>query len=387
MKIRYIILIAALIFVGCNSDTKTTIEKVDAPHDASLVRLSEAQYSISGIQLGRIEQKNMNAHIQVNGILDVPPQNLVSISILYGGNILKSEILQGMKVRKGQLLALIRNAEFLTLQQDYLDAKNKLEYLKLDFERETELKQNNISSVKIYQQAKTDYQSQLSRLKSTERKLKMLNIDVDKLTPENITESVSIYSPINGYVIVVNFNMGSYVSPQDVLFQIVDTEHIHAELSVFEKDVVSLSKGMKVRFVLVNDETKERTATVFLINRKIEKDRTVRVHAHLDKEDSQLIPGMYLKAWIETGTTKQNAVLDKALVSTGGKDYIFVSNGTKKENGENIYVFKMIEVKKGITENGFTAIKFIENIDLKTPQLVTNGAFDLISKAFNTEEE
>ena len=351
MKIRYIILIAALIFVGCNSDTKTTIEKVDAPHDASLVRLSEAQYSISGIQLGRIEQKNMNAHIQVNGILDVPPQNLVSISILYGGNILKSEILQGMKVRKGQLLALIRNAEFLTLQQDYLDAKNKLEYLKLDFERETELKQNNISSVKIYQQAKTDYQSQLSRLKSTERKLKMLNIDVDKLTPENITESVSIYSPINGYVIVVNFNMGSYVSPQDVLFQIVDTEHIHAELSVFEKDVVSLSKGMKVRFVLVNDETKERTATVFLINRKIEKDRTVRVHAHLDKEDSQLIPGMYLKAWIETGTTKQNAVLDKALVSTGGKDYIFVSNGTKKENGENIYVFKMIEVKKGITEN------------------------------------
>lgn len=387
MKKNIIIIIASILLAGCNTENKEAATQSEEVHNESIIELSSAQYATAGIALGKVEEKNMSGNIQVNGMLDVPPQNLVSVSVLLGGYIYQTEILQGMKVKKGQLLAVVRNPEYLTMQQDYLNAKNKLEYLKTEYERQKQLADENVASAKVYQQANADYQSLKAQLKSTERKLKMLNINVDKLTADNINESVSIYSPIEGYVIVVNFNIGSYVNPQDILFQIVDTKHIHAELSVFEKDIINLKKGMKVRFVLVNDDTKERTATVFLINRKIEQDRTVRVHAHLEKEDPQLIPGMYLKALIETGTTKLTAVPDKSIVGSGGKDYIFISDGTQKENGEDVYLFKMIEVKKGISENGFTAVQFAENTDLKTAQLVTKGAFDLLSKAFNSEDE
>jgi cobalt-zinc-cadmium efflux system membrane fusion protein len=388
MKNKILILAVSIVIAGCNTEKKEVSEqKIETQHDESMVELSSEQHASSGIQLGKIVEKKLTGNIQVNGVLDVPPQNLVSVSVLLGGYLYQSEILQGMKVKKGQLLAVIRNPEYLTMQQEYLNAKNKLAYLKTEYERQKQLADENVASAKVYQQANADYQSLKALLKSTERKLKMLNINVDMLTADNINESVSIYSPIDGYVIVVNFNIGSYLNPQDILFQIVDTKHIHAELSVFEKDIVKIKKGMKVGFLLVNGDNVERTATVFLINRKIEQDRTVRVHAHLDNEDTQLFPGMYLKAHIETGTSKLPAVPNQSIVGSGGKDYIFISKGVQKEDEKDVYLFKMMEVKKGVVENGFTAIQFSENLEWKTAQLVTTGAFELLSKAFNSENE
>lgn len=389
MKTHLKIFFISIFIFSCSKDKNMTQNMNDAKDNIqteTFVELSQDQYDLAKIELGKIEIKQINESIQVNGILDVPPQNLVSISVTMGGTIQKSDLLQGMKVRKNQPIAVIKNIEFMTLQQDYLDVKNKVEFLKTDFEREKTLMANNINSIKNYQQALADYQSSRAKLQTLSKKLKLLNINTNNLTPENITEIITIYSPINGFVTDVNFNIGSYVNPQDVLFKIVDTEHIHAELNVFEKDVSKLKKGMKVRFSLSNNPNEERFATVFLINHKIETDRTVRVHAHLNKKDHKLIPGMYLTAFIDTQTKNQIAVLDNSIVSYGGKDYIFLANVKIQKVGKTVYLFKSIEVKKGNSQNGFTAVETYEKVSLDKNNLVINGSFDLISKVFNNED-
>ncbi|TAG54604.1 MAG: efflux RND transporter periplasmic adaptor subunit [Cytophagales bacterium] len=389
MKTHLKIFLISIFIFSCSKDKNMSQNMNDTKDNIqteTFVELSQDQYDLAKIELGKIEIKQINESIQVNGILDVPPQNLVSISVTMGGTIQKSDLLQGMKVRKNQPIALIKNIEFMTLQQDYLDVKNKVEFLKTDFEREKTLMENNINSIKNYQQALADYQSSRAKLQTLSKKLKLLNINTNNLTPENITEIITIYSPINGFVTDVNFNIGSYVNPQDVLFKIVDTEHIHAELNVFEKDVSKLKKGMKVRFSLSNNPNEERFATVFLVNHKIETDRTVRVHAHLDKEDHKLIPGMYLTAFIDTQTKNQIAVLDNSIVSYGGKDYIFLANVKIQKVGKTVYLFKSIEVKKGNSQNGFTAVETYEKVSLDKNNLVINGSFDLISKVFNNED-
>src|SRR5690606_11521970 len=104
------------------------------------------------------------------------------------------------------------------------------------------------------------------------------------LTKSNISSVVSIYSPVNGYVTTVNVNIGKYVTPQDVICEIVNTEHLHAELTVFEKDISKISVGQKITFYLVNESSKARTATVYLINHQISADRTIRIHAHFDAD-------------------------------------------------------------------------------------------------------
>jgi len=324
--------------------------------------------------------KALSGAIKANGLLDVPPQNLVSVSAPMGGFVKSTELLQGLKVTKGDVIAVMQNSEYIQLQQDYVDFKSQLEYLEAEYKRQQELSKENVNSQKVLLQAKTQYESMLAKVGGLKSKLNLLGINLAQITSGNFQNNITLYSPISGYVTQVNVNIGKFVNPTDVMFKIVDTEHLHAELTVFEKDVRKLKLGMKVRFTLAN-ETEERFATVYLIGREIGEDRTVRIHCHLDKEDIDLLPGMYLKAYVETGTHSVAALPDQAVVNFEGKDYVFVVD-TKKVGHHFIFT----EITKGISEFGYTEIIFPEGITAETP-IVINGAYDILAKMKNSEEE
>lgn len=386
MKTLYIILIKTTIFLlmtGCSSKgEEKNIEATDST-GAMSVSLSQSQFKSVKITMGKIERKKMNTVLEVNGMLDVPPQNLVTVSALLGGFIKSTEILQGMNIRKGALIARIQNPEFITIQRDYLENKSKLKYLEVEYKRQEELSKENVSSAKIFQQVSSDYNSALVANGALGEKLKMIGINPETLTQSNITSTVDLRSPIQGYITVVNINIGSFVNPQDIICEIVDTEHLHAELTVFEKDITKIKVGQKVVFKIVNSQEKERNATVYLINHKISQDRTVRVHAHMDKDDPTLIPNMYLKAYIDISEQEVLAVPSASVVQIEDENYIFIEkSGASKEHH-----YEGIKIQKGISEAGYTAITLPLGIDYKELSVVYNGAYDLMSKLKNIEEE
>ncbi len=372
------LLFIAVLFASCGSKTEETKQEEHHEEEASVVELTPEQVKIINLKLGKIEMKDLSGAIKVNGMLDVPPQNLVSISAPMGGFVKSTELLQGMKVSKGQAIVVMQHPDYIQMQQDFLESKSQLDYLELEYKRQQELSKDNVNSQKTLQQAKSQYESMLAKNAGLKAKLMMLGINGDKLTSQTIQNTISINSPISGYVTHVNVNIGMYVNPTDVMFKIVDTEHLHAELTVFEKDVPKIKIGQKVRFTLAN-ETDERTATVYLIGREISEDRTVRIHCHLDKEDLDLLPGMYLKAYVEAGTQSLPAIPNEAIVNFEGKDFIFV---TEKEANH----FKMLEVTKGISELGFTEVEMKEGLNNES-LIVISGAYDILAKIKNSEEE
>lgn len=375
------IIAMALFIAGCGSGEKPVAAEEHRVAENS-VELTAGQYKTVDIQMGSVEMKSLSGTIRVNGMLDVPPQNLVSISSPFGGTLKNTELLQGMKVRKGQVVAMIQNPEFIDVQQDYLDFKSQLEYLKLEYERQEELAAGNANAKKTVQKAKSEYESMRARVNGLKARLQLMNIAVSSLEKGHIQNSAPLHSPINGYVTQVNTNIGAYVTPSDVLFKIADTDHLHAELTIFEKDVPKVKVGQKVRFTLANED-KERTATVYLIGREVGSDRTVNVHCHLDKEDRELLPGMYLKALIESGSTKVSALPNSAIVNFEGASYIFVE-GKANHTGEHL--FEMMEVKTGVSELGYTEVILPSNRNWKTAKIVVNGAYDVLSKLKNGEE-
>lgn len=386
--------------ISCNSQAPDQPVEEHHNEEENIVEFTAAQYKTAGIELGKVQQKQISGTIKVNGMLDVPPQQLVSISVPLGGFLKNTELLQGSRVKKGQVIATIENLEFIQLQQDYLEAKSQFEFSKADYERQQELAKENVSAQKIMQQARSNHASWQAKANGLREKLRVLNIDIASLEAGNITSVIRLYSPINGYVTVVNVNIGKFVNPNDVLFEIVDTEHLHAELAVFEKDVPKIKIGQKVSFTLAN-ETKERMASVHLIGREISTDRTIRIHCHIDKEDTQLLPGMYLKAVVETGGALVPALPDEAIINFQGKKYIFVSaeeavnqkgisrkkdpNG--KEQGDASHHFTMLEVQTGNSESGYTEITPPETFDAAKAEVVVKGAYSLLSKMKNSEEE
>ena len=398
-----------------------------AEGEAREVALTADQYKIAGIETGKVETRSLTGVVRVNGVLDVPPQNLVSISAPAAGFLKSSDLLQGSRVRKGEVIAVLRNPDFIQWQQDYLETRHqldadrsRLEFLEAEYKRQEELAKENVNAAKTLQSAKAEYNSLKSAIAGMEARLggqgarlRLMGINPERLRPDNFQSEISIFSPTGGYVTAVNVNAGKYVGNTDVLFQIADTKHLHAELTVFEKDIPKLKVGQKVRLNLAN-ESRERSATVYLFGREISEDRSIRVHCHLDREDTELLPGMYFKAVVETGASPIPSLPEAAIVSSEGKDYIFVvetaaggkpeahehKEGEKKHDAEKEehaheegeteqhaeHHFRMVEVKKGVTDGAFAEVLLSEDFDIANSLVVTKGAFYLLSASKSAEQ-
>lgn len=376
-SMKYIlILISALLAISCGKAEKQT-EQEAAPPQSNMVILTSPQYKAAGIELGNITQKPMGTTLRANGTLDVPPQNLITISAPMGGFVKSTKLLQGMKVRKGELLVTLENQEYIQLQQDYLDNKSKLEFLEAEYNRQQELANENVNAQKSLQQSKSQYQSAKAAVKGLEAKLGMINIKVSSLDEGNISPAIRLYAPIEGYVTVVNVNIGQYVNATDEMFKIVNIDHIHAELQVYERDINKIKVGQKVSFQLAH-ENQMRTASVYLIGKEISPERTVRIHCHLDKEDESLLPGMYVTATLETASQQTDVVPSLSIVNFEGKDYIFASTKNKDQ-------FELIPVKTGNTDTEFIEVETPRDFD-KSRSIVTKGSFQLLGTLKNTAD-
>ena len=319
----------------------------------------------------------MAVPLPVNGKLDVPPQNMITISAPMGGYVKSTKLLQGMKVRKGELLVTLENQEYIQLQQEYLQNESKLAYAENEYKRQQALSAENVNAEKTLQLSKSEFESLKALVDGLKAKLKMINIDPHAIRSSGISSTINLYAPTNGYVTVVNVNLGQFVNPSDQLFRIVNLEHIHAEVYVYEKDVTKIKIGQRITFHLQND-AEERTGTIYLIGKEIEEDGTVRVHCHMDKEDESLLPGMFITGRIHVETREVDVLPSVAVVDFQGEKLIFI----KEKDG----AFRSVPVSTGITEGKNVQVTLPEGFE-QDQQVVVSDAYPLLGLLKNKEDD
>lgn len=375
MKRNIVVYILGLMMLASCSNTPTpTAETTETDH--TTVTLTEEELKLARIETGAVETKVISNTVQASGMLDVPPTNKVSISAPMQGVIKHTDVLQGTHVNKGDVLAELQHADYIQLQQDYLDNMGQLDFLQAEYKRQSDLAQEQVNAQKTAQQAKASYMSVLAKTQGLKAKLQLIGLDPKQVEKEGIQSTIKIKSSISGYVTKVNVNLGSYVTPSEIMFVVVNTEHLHAELTIFEKDIMLIKEGQKVFFTLGN-ETRPRTAHVHLIGREIRPDRSVQIHCHIDQEDKQLIPGTYLKAQIEITSESSAALPTDAIIGFEGKDFVFIQTAPR--------TYEMIAIEKGNSENGYTVITS-SGKPLEKTTVVIKGAYSLMGKLKNAEE-
>ena len=375
MKNILIILTVFLLGISCKSASETEVQKAAEPEDR--ITLTEAQMKNSGVISGNITQREMAAVIKANGRIDVPPQNMVTVSVPLGGYLKTTKLLPGMHVNRGEVIATIEDNQYIQLQQDYLTAKAQYGYNESEYNRQRELNASKASSDKVYEQAKSVYLSQRILIKSLEEKLKLVGINPSKLNENNISKSIYVYSPIDGFVSKVNVNIGKYVTPADELFELVNPDDIHLNLKIFEKDLDQLYIGQHIVSYTNTNPGKKYDGDIILISKDVSADGITEVHCHFDNFDKSLFPGMYMNAEVTLKNKIRNVLPDEAVVRFEGKEYIFEDLGGNQ--------FKMIEVEIGEIEGGFTEIKNAEPFMDK--KIVTKGAYTLLMTIKNIEED
>lgn len=381
-----VILAALLTFSSCNGNKKSAVAEEETeviPED--IVELRDDQIKLANIETGAIELRSMSGTLKVNGTVSVAPQNLATVSMPMGGFVKSTNLMPGNAVQKGQTLAIIENQEFIDIQQNYLEAKNRSELAKTEYERQKELFKSDVSSQKNMQQVTSNYNSLKVQVKALEQKLSLVGINPFKLNEDNMSRSVALVSPITGYVKAVNVSIGKSVSASDVLFEIVNSDKLFLELTLFEKDADKVSNGEKIRF-FINNETEQHEALIYQTGKSINNDKTYKVYANVVGHCKNILPGMYVNAQIQAKSNQVTSVPSASIVSFDDKDYIFVHDKDKVENGNNMTEYRMIQIQKGVTDDGFTEITLPEGFNFKEAKVVVKGAYNLLSAKKNAGE-
>ena len=378
MKNRYSIIVSAIFLLSCGSDPKNDTQKEAVVEATNNVSLTKEQATIAQLVLAPIELGRMKGTAHLNGVIDVPPTGIASVSMPLGGYVQDINLIPGNFVKKGAVLATVKDPAFIQLQENYLASKAKLNYLQQDLDRQKLLLNQEAVSKKSYQQIQADYNGMNIQLRALSEQLKLINIQPENLTPENMTSLVKLTAPITGYITKVNINRGKYVTPSDVLVEIMDPNDIQAAITIYEKDIANFKVGMKGTVTLTQDPSKNYTVSILAVSQNINEDKTGLLHCHFGNTPKNVLPGMFLTADIVVETNEAVLIPAEAVQRFQGKDYIFIQRATND--------FEAIVIEINQYNKEFVSVK---NMDAKTwvgKSLVVKNAYSLLGKMMNISE-
>ncbi|MCP9748326.1 efflux RND transporter periplasmic adaptor subunit [Lacihabitans sp. CS3-21] len=396
-------LFSLLLLVSCNKKAAET-EKEEEHHDESgVVELTPMQVKSAQIVFGNFEKKNLSEVITANGYTKLPPQNQADVSVFLGGIIKTIAVIEGQFVKKGQTLATFQSLEFnnirlekAKLTEELQQAKVSKDFLELEFARQKELSDENVTAKKTFQKINSELESIKNKIKNTENQIIILEQNLS-LGGNESTSILSIAAPISGYITEVKIKIGSSISANNTLFSIVDNSKMHVDLLVYEKDLFRIKVGQSVRFVLTNQGNQEIIGRIFSVGKSFQNEsKSVAVHADINNSTIGLIPGMYVNALIDIGKNDVETLPIDAIAKAEGKEFIFIQESdekheagekheeNEKENTDTGVHFKRIEVKTGTTQLGFVQVTSLQEIPAGA-KIVTKGAYYLQATMSNAE--
>lgn len=373
----YYIGIALFFITSCGKDRNADQPEQTVNHakEKSTVILTSEQVAAIRLKTGQIEKRDLTNVIKANGYLDVPPQNNAVVSPMIIGYVRQINFLVGDNVKKGQVMAELESMEFIDMQQHYVELNAQMMFLKEEFERQKLLIDSDAVSKKTFLKSEIEYKTASSMLEGLKSKLKLLGVNFEKLNQGKVEPRFSLRAPITGSIKMMNTMLGKQVDPSEEVFEIINTEHIHLELSVYEQDAAKVKKGQKVWFKIPNQTSSIFEGEVFLVGKDLSEDkRSINVHVHIEGDESQFTVGMYANATIVVEENTSNTLPVTAVVVDGNSTYIF----KQAQHNENQYTFEKIAVITGIESDGLIEISDLNELNLED-EIVIEGAFYLLN--------
>ncbi len=363
-----------LLLTACGSKEEIQSETKTSSSN-SIVNVDSEQLKNLGIQFKTISKEQMSSNLNLNGVVEVPPQHKLFITMPFGGFIKKINVLDGMKVKKGQVIIAVEHPEIIQLQQEYLENNAQLELNEQELVRQKFLVEKDASALKVLQQAKANLAITQAKKEGLRIKLEMANVDFNSLNKGKIQRQQEIRAPFDGVITKVNCEVGSFAESKMNLLEIIDLKHVHAELTVFEKHLSSLKEGQKLNLE-ISGVVGSIKGEIYLIGKELASDRTAKVHCHFDQFDPKIQPGAYIKAQVEINSSDYFVLPIEAVVDVNNKPSIFLTSDGKSFWSEPIQILMSNEK--------------VHAVELSSKQqnskIVFKGAYELLTLISKNEE-
>lgn len=360
-----------LVFFASCGEKQEAVEQSSTENNSIVI--TEEQWKAQEYQLVSPTNQLFSDDISATGVIDIPPKNKAVISVKMEGYVKNISLLEGDYVRKGQLLFQMENPKFLEIQQSFLELHEQLTYLESEYTRYKKMREENVVAEKVFLKAQSDYKTAKARHDGLKEQLILLNLSVTQLEKGNFTSVVNVYAPLAGYVANLKIAKGMFVEASFNALEILGNDHLHAELYVYENDVLKLQKGQEVILSPQSSLVQKIKGEIHLIGKSLDENRRVKVHVHFSDSIKNLIVGMSVQGNIMSNQYEGKGLPSTALVEVNNQYYTLQFK--EKANGK--YLFEKRLVNTGSTHNNFIELK--DEVD-ENAQFLKDGAFYLLGE-------
>jgi cobalt-zinc-cadmium efflux system membrane fusion protein len=356
-------------FFACEQK-KTPINPVINESD-QLIQISQKQFITDKMEIGAVTTHCFEDLISCNGSIAAPPNGIANISTPVSGIVKSIHFTTGDYVKKGQVLCQIESNDLIVLQQEFAETSALLTGVKADYERSKALYNEKIGAEKDLITSESTYKATKAKYESLELKLQVLRLNTDKIKGGDFYSSLSITAPINGYITNYNLILGQFTEQQKSLIEIVDTDQLQIQISVFEKDIQHLKIGQKLYFKTISNPNESFTAHLSAIGKGIDPEtKTILCLAKMEeKAKGKLYNGSFIEAEITTNEKDAMALPSHAILKSGSDHYVFVIDNSDEKS----YYLRKEKIKIGCESKGFSEILDSKNF----ARVLTNGVYNI----------
>lgn len=273
---------------------------LDANRDEFAVSIDPAARRLANIQTAKVERKTVYQTIETVGSIAFDESRLATIAIYVDGRIEKLFAdYTGVKVARGDHLAVLYSPDLFSAQVEYLQSRKGL-------------KETGSETLPVVRQG-------LQRLVENARhglaELGMTEEQIVELERSNKAQiRLTVYSPIGGTVIEKLVDEGKYVKAGEPVYRIANLEMVWLMLQLYPEDATKIRFGQRVDAELQSLPGEIFTGRVAFIDRVVNpKTRTVGVRVEVRNPTGRVRPGDYASAKIHVPIGAEGLVYDADL--------------------------------------------------------------------------
>ncbi len=342
MKITYIVyaaivlLLVYLIYNRINANKETNVNGAGVSKNSTKV-------IVNGIVA---INEDFSDEVSVSGSIEANEQ--VEIRSEISGLIKSINFKEGTSVSKGTLLLKIDDSE---LQAQYAQALTRQKLANETADRASKLLKSEAISIEEFDNAEAE-------LKSLQAQTQLVRAQLAK---------TSIRAPFSGKIGLRNVSNGAYVTPTQVIANLVSINPVKISFSIPEKYTQMVNDGSKINFTVAGT-SKVFEGVIYAKEPAIDiNTRTLVIKALAENSNNYLIPGTFANVNITLKSIKDALLIPSVAVTPilNGKQVFVLKDGKAEpvnivsdvRTADKILVSKGLSAGDTVITSGIMALK------------------------------
>jgi membrane fusion protein, copper/silver efflux system len=334
-----------LLLLSCKEQQKTNEHAKHVPTKSAArdnaIMLSESQIRLANITTQQAKKRNVGATNVISGTLTTDKQKSAGINSRAAGRVEKLFIKEiGAPIRKGDPLYALYSESLLTLQQEYLLAKEQYETLGKTEKRYKSFFEAAEGKLLLYGLTKTQ---------------------INQIDKNSVVPRITFHSPTSGIVTEIKVEEGQYVDEGTLLYNVEDIESLWVEAELYPGEVALVRAGDKIIVKINGFESSPLEASVDFISPEYKSNSQILLmRAKIKNPGLQFKSGQQAQVLFTHSSKEAIAIPTDAVIRDGKGAHVYVQSGRAifrpRMVKTGVEGFDQVEITEGLTEGDTVAV-------------------------------